>query len=109
MSVTVRTQQELDQALADGAARIIISSERGAWIRVGDTGSATVEAWDSATVTARGSATVTARGSATVTARDSATVTASPYVAVHLHSALCAVKGGAIIDVTRLDLTDPTT
>ena len=101
MSVTVRTQQELDQALADGAARIIISSERGAWIRVGDTGSATVEAWDSATVTAR--------GSATVTARDSATVTASPYVAVHLHSALCAVKGGAIIDVTRLDLTDPTT
>ena len=72
-------------------------------------GSATVEAYGSATVRAYGSATVRAYGSATVRAYGSATVRASAYVAVHLHSARVTLSGGVVIDVTRLDLTDPQT
>ena len=80
-------------------------------------GSSTVEAWGSSTVEARGSSTVearesstvTARDSSTVTARDSSTVTAGKWTAVHLHSARATITGGVVIDVTNLDLTDPTT
>ncbi len=72
-------------------------------------GSATVQAYDSATVQAYDSATVRAYGSATVRAYGSATVTATPHVAVHLHSARATVTGGVVIDLTRLDLTDPRT
>ena len=90
----VTTQAELDAALADASVDWIeIRSERGVWVELVSSGSATVTAYgsatvraygsatvtayDSATVTAYGSATVTASGSATVTASDSATVTAS--------------------------------
>ena len=92
MSTIVKTQQELDAALADGKAVIIIDSPRGVWLTVSDSatvgasGSATVRASGSATVRAWGSATVEASGSATVEASDSATVRAGRYVAVHLHS-----------------------
>jgi hypothetical protein len=72
-------------------------------------GSATVEAYGSATVEASGSATVEASGSATVQAYDSATVQASTQVAVHLHSAKAKVSGGVLMDLTKLDLTDPAT
>ena len=63
-------------------------------------GSATVRAYDSATVRAYDSSTVTATGSATVRAYDSATVRATPFVAVHLFSALATVEGGHVIDVS---------
>ena len=131
MSTIVKTQQELDAALADGKADIIIDSPRGVWLTVSDSatvrawGSATVEAsdsatvraWDSATVRAWGSATVGAWGSATVRAWDSATVEAwdsatvraGRYVAVHLHSQSVMLSGGVVIDMTALDRSDPAT
>ena len=118
----VKTQKQFDDALASGEGYIEIRSERGVWIDVVSSGSATVRAYDSATVTAYGSATVraydsatvraygsatvTAYDSATVRAYDSATVTASKCVAVHLHSADVTVQGGVVIDVSK-PLTDP--
>ena len=63
MSTIVKTQQELDAALADGKAVIIIDSPRGVWLTVSD--SATVRASGSATVGASGSDTVEASGPAT--------------------------------------------
>ena len=72
-------------------------------------GSATVRAYGSATVRAYESATVRAYDSATVWAYGSATVQASKYVAVRLHSARVTLDGGVLIDLTQLDLTDPTT
>ena len=74
MTITVKTQAELDQALADGADGIVIDSPAGVWIYL--SGSATVRASGSATVWASGSATVWAYGSATVRASGSATVSA---------------------------------
>ena len=111
----VRTQAELDAALAAGGSPYIeIRSARGVWLEVGSSDSATVtasdsatvRAYDGATVTAYDSATVTAYDSATVTAYGSATVTASPKVAVHLHSADVKVSGGVVIDVSK-PVTDP--
>ena len=133
MSITVTTQQALDDAIAAGHEDIVIDSPRGVWVtvRASDSvtvyasdsakvraygsvtvhasGSATVHASGSAMVTASGSATVRAFGSATVRASDSATVTATPKVAVHLHSGRCTIAGGVLIDHTIIDLTDPQT
>ena len=75
MSIIVKTQAELDAAIAAGSQGIIIDSPAGVWLSVG--GSATVRASGSATVRASGSATVQASGSATVEASGSATVQAS--------------------------------
>ena len=103
---TVKTQAEFDAALKalDGKHGYIdIESERGVWIEVRSSGSATVRAYDSATVRAYGSATVRAYDSATVRAYDSATVAATPHVAVHLHSARANVEGGVVIDVTHVN------
>jgi hypothetical protein len=74
----VTTQDQLDAALAnaDHTTCVHIRSEAGVWLRLSDTGSATVRAFDSATVEASGSATVEAFGSATVEAFGSATVRA---------------------------------
>ena len=91
MSTIVKTQQELEAALADGKADIIIDSPRGVWLTVSD--SATVRAW----------------GSATVGASGSATVRAGRYVAVHLHSQSVMLSGGVVIDMTALDRSDPAT
>ena len=83
MSITVKTQAELDAAIAAGSQGIIIDSPAGVWLSVGGSatvrawGSSTVRAWGSATVRASDSATVRAWGSATVRASDSATVRAS--------------------------------
>ena len=134
--LTVTTQAELDAALQrDDLHKITIDSAHGVWLHVSNNGinsatvrawdSATVEAWGSATVEASGSATVEASGSATVEASGSATVRASgsatveasgsatvragSHVAVHLHSGRATVSGGALIDHTALDLTDPQT
>ena len=131
MSTIVKTRQELDAALADGKADIIIDSPRGVWLTVSGSAtvrawgsatveasgsatveasdSATVEAWGSATVRASGSATVEAWGSATVEAWGSATVRAGKYVAVHIHSQRVTISGGVVIDMTALDRSDPAT
>ena len=101
MTITVTTQQALDDAIAAGHEDIVVDSPRGVWV--------TVRASDSVTVRASGSATVYAYGSVTVTAYDSATVTATPTVAVHLHSGGCTIAGGVLIDHTIIDLTDPQT
>ena len=91
---TVRTQTELDEALADPDVSLVeIRSERGVWL----------------IVTALGSATVTALGSATVRAYGSATVHAGAYVAVHVHWQDVTVEGGHIIDMTAINHTDPAT
>ena len=114
----VKTQAELDQALADRACtEIAIDSPWGCWLSLASRSSATVRAYASATVEAHGpatvraydSATVRAYGSATVWAHDSATVRASDWAAVHIHSSRATVTGGRIIDITDLDLTDPWT
>ena len=109
MSITVTTQQALDDAIAAGHEDIVVDSPRGVWVTVHASGSATVTASGSATVAAYGSATVHAYGSATVHASGSATVTATPKVAVHLHSGRCTIAGGVLIDHTTIDLTDPQT
>ncbi|AXQ60755.1 hypothetical protein I5H32_gp055 [Mycobacterium phage EleanorGeorge] len=94
MTVTVRTQQELDQALADRADAIDIESAPGVWLRLTDSSSSRV----------------VARGSARVEARDSSRVEAGKYVAVHLHSQRVTLDAkGAVIDMTAVDLTDPAT
>ena len=101
MSITVTTQQALDDAIAAGHEDIVVDSPRGVWVTVTASGSVTVRAF--------GSATVRASDSVTVTASDSATVTATPKVAVHLHSGRCTIAGGVLIDHTIIDLTDPQT
>lgn len=90
-SRTVTTQSELDAALSNASVDWIdINSPRGVWLHLA--------AYDSATVRAYGAATVRAYGSATVRA--------SSHVAIHLHSALVSLKGGVVIDHTKVDLTD---
>ena len=96
MSTIVKTQGELDAAVAAGAEYIVIASPAGVWLDV--RGSATVRAF--------GSATVTASGSATVTAYDSATVRASAHVAVLVKSAHAVASGGVIIGMSTIDLTN---
>jgi hypothetical protein len=54
-----------------------------------------------------GSSRVEARGSSRVEARESSRVEAGNCAAVHLHSARATVKGGVLIDLTKIDLTDP--
>ena len=82
----VTTQAELDAALADSSVDWIeIRSERGVWIEVSSTGSATVRAYGSATVSAYDSATVSAFDSASVSAYDSATVRASGSATVRAY------------------------
>ena len=75
-TTVVRTQAELDKALAANTRLIEIRSPAGVWLEVTATGSSTVTAYDSSTVTATGSSTVTAYDSSTVRAYDSSTVRA---------------------------------
>ncbi|AMU78468.1 hypothetical protein SEA_SKINNYPETE_38 [Mycobacterium phage SkinnyPete] len=119
MSVTVHTQAELDQALADRADVIYIESDPGVWLRLADSASARVvalgsarveahssahvEAWDSAHVEAWGSAHVEAHSSAHVEAWDSAHVEAwgsahvEAYASAHVeaHSSARVVAYGS--------------
>src|SRR5574340_335846 len=106
----VKTQAELDKAVADKVDWIEIRSPQGVWIEVRAYGSSTVTAYgsstvracDSSTVTACDSSTVTACDSSTVTACDSSTVRATPLVAIHLHSATVKVAGGVILDHSNI-------
>ena len=76
----------------------------------------TVKACEDSRVAARGSARVEARGYSRVDAREWSTVhawdysriDAFPWVAVHRHSVMATVSGGTIIDMTSIDLSDPT-
>lgn len=76
MTVTVTTQTELDQALADRAETVYIQSEEGVWLTLTDTGSSHVVARGSSHVVARGSSHVEAWGSSHVVAWDSSHVVA---------------------------------
>jgi hypothetical protein len=121
----VKTQAELDQAVADGVEWIEIRSDRGVWIEVRACDSSTVRACGSSTVTACGSSTVTAYGSSTVraygsstvraygsstvTACGSSTVRAGSHTAVHLHSGRARIEGGVLIDHTAVDESIPAT
>ena len=99
MSITVKTQAELDAAIAAGSQGIIIDSPAGVWLSVG--GSATVRAWGSSTVRASGSATVRASGSATVRAWGSATVEASGSSTVRASdSATVRAWGSATVEAS---------
>jgi hypothetical protein len=71
--------------------------------------SSSVVAWDSSSVEARDSSSVEALDSSSVEAWDSSRVEARKYVAVHLHSTRVTLSGGVVIDLTQLDMTDPTT
>ena len=124
MTVTVTTQAELDAALAANEPSIYITSPDGVWLTLHDSGSSHVVArgsshvvargsshvvaWESSHVVARESSHVVARESSHVEAWESSHVEARPYVAVHLHSARATVEGGTVIDVSALDLSDPT-
>jgi hypothetical protein len=106
----VRTQEELDRAIADKIDWIEIRSERGVWIEVTACDSSTVTAYGSSTVTACDSSTVRAYDSSTVRACDSSTVRAygsstvraCDSVAVHLHSATVSLTGGVVLDHTKI-------
>ena len=71
--------------------------------------SSRVEAWGSSTVVAWESSRVEARESSRVEVWESYRVVAAPFVAIHLHSSIAQVKGGVLIDLTKLDLTDSKT
>jgi hypothetical protein len=73
---TVKTQAELDKALAEHAAEIIIDSPTGVWLTITDSGSSRVVARGSSRVVAWGSSRVVAWGSSSVEARDSSRVVA---------------------------------
>ncbi len=101
------TVEAYDSATVEASGSATVRASGSATVRA--SGSATVRAYGSATVRAYDSATVEASGSATVRAYGSATVRASSHVATHLHSQSVTVTGGVVIDVSALDLTDPTT
>ena len=89
----VRTQHELEQALAYGATRINLRG--AARFTVADTGSSLVVAW--------GSSRVVARGSSRVEARDSSLVVAGSHVPVRVASSHRGDVDGGV----RIDLPDP--
>ena len=76
-TAVVRTQAELDEALAANAVTVEIRSPAGIWLSVMATGSSTVTAYGSSTVRAYYSSTVMAAGSSTVMAYGSSTVMAT--------------------------------
>jgi hypothetical protein len=90
VTIQVRTQEDLDAAVADGHTNIECVGDGTFTID----GSASVWAYDSATVRAYGSATVWAYGSVTVRA--------SAFVAVHIHGDTPRVDGGVQIRVPHL-------
>ena len=101
-TITVRTQADLDAALAahsdDPQTTILINSPAGVWLKIGSScsavvrayGSATVAAYDTVTVEAYDSSTVRASGSATVWAYGSATVAAYDTVTVRANGSAAA-------------------
>jgi hypothetical protein len=74
--VTVTDQAGLDKALADKVSDIVIDSPVGAWLKLTDSGSSSVEASGSSRVEAWGSSRVVASGSSRVVAWGSSRVVA---------------------------------
>jgi hypothetical protein len=72
----VKTQAELDAALADKVDYIRIESARGVWLRVGATDNSSVVAWGNSSVVAWGNSSVVARDNSSVEARDNSSVVA---------------------------------
>ena len=105
--VQVRTQAELDKALANGDYPILTGSgyfEVSGSASVSASGSASVSAWGSASVSASGSASVRAWGSASVSAWGSASVSASGSVHVWARGA-CKIIAAAFVTVSVLSPT----
>ena len=122
MSVTVRTQAELDAERQAGEPLIIIDAPAGVRITLTDTGSSIVVARGSSSVVARDSSRVEARGSSRVVARDSSRVVARDssrveawdssrvkagrYTTVWLRSRSATLAAeGVVIDLTDADPT----
>ena len=128
-TAVVRTQAELDKALAANTELIEIRSPAGVWLKVTAHDSSTVAAYDSSTVKAYdsstvmaydsstvmayGSSTVKAYGSSTVTATDSSTVTAtdSPSVMAYYSSTVTATDSSTVraYDSSTVTATDSST
>ena len=121
----VRTQTELDAALAAGDPLIEIRSDPDVTLTITSSGSSRVwaygssrveaydssrvEAYDSSSVWAYDSSSVEAYGSSSVWAYGSSRVEAGRFVAVHVHSSRATCQGGVQIDLTDVDLTDAAT
>ena len=100
MSVTVHTQAELDQALAESSADIIyVDSPYGVWLRISAEGSSHVVALGSSHVVALGSSHVEAWGSSHVVARDSSHVVAldSSHVVARDSSHVVALDSSHVV------------
>ena len=95
MSTTVKTQKELDAAVAAGEPWIEIRSKAGVWLEVHTPSSSTVTAYGSSAVRASGSSTVRASGSSTVRAYGSSTVTASGSSAVTAYDSSTVTASGS--------------
>lgn len=121
-SVYVRTQKELDKALANPKYtyeehEIDVCSPSGVWLKIRESlgkdvyvlGDATVEVSGEATVNAFDNSTVRAWDCATVNAYGSATVKAGTCVPVRVNSKNVTHQGGVIIDMTTIDAKDPET
>ncbi len=82
-SVYVRTQEELDEALANEGHEIVVCSPRGVCLKIRDSRGKAVEVSGDAAVEVSGDATVTAFGDAAVEVSGDATVTAYENVYVY--------------------------
>jgi hypothetical protein len=76
VTVTVKTQTELDKALAANESNVNIDSPAGVWLKLTSTDGSHVEAWGSSRVEARDSSHVEARDSSHVEAWGSSRVEA---------------------------------
>jgi hypothetical protein len=106
MAITVKSQVELDAALADPTiSEITIDSPKYTELKIDDSKGKYIYADGSSTVRADGSSTVRADGSSTVRAYGSSTVRAGKFTSVHLTSKKATVTGpGHVIDMTAVDL-----
>lgn len=86
----VKTQAELDQAIADKIDLIEIHSPQGVWLTIKDLGSSRAELW--------GSSRAELRGSSSAHAYAKSKVKASPLCAVFLHESTVDISGGVVID-----------
>ena len=96
--IEVKTQAELDKALAENPGeRIILRGDASFNFRVGE--SSHVEAWESSHVEAWGSSHVEARGSSHVVAWESSHVEAWGNVFVRAFGAVCKIKASFSVAV----------
>lgn len=87
----VRSQEELNEAIADGVATIYVDSPPDVWLMIAH----------------QRRSNIIVIGSSKIVARDSVHIEASAHVAIHRVSPLVTARGGVVIDIASLDLTDP--